>query len=181
MTGPQGASYDLALISNATANATRTYKGLLAQASYRPATRIQLYGSYTLAWTEGNVDGEDTAVGPTMVMTGDYPEYRELDWNAPTGPLATDQRHKVRLWGTWELPVPRGAGRFSLGLVQRFETGLAWSAAGNINPRAYVINPGYVTPPTAVPYFLSARGEYRTDTVVGHGPVAQLVARKSPE
>jgi hypothetical protein len=67
VTGPQGTIYDLALITNATTNATRTYKGLLAQASYRPTARLQLFGSYTLAWTEGNVDGEDAAVGPTMV------------------------------------------------------------------------------------------------------------------
>jgi hypothetical protein len=165
VTSPQGTLYDLALVTNATANATRDYKALLAQANYRPSTRIQLYGSYTLAWTAGNVDGEDAAVGPSMVMTGDYPEYRELEWNAPGGPLATDQRHKLRLWGTWELPAPRGAGRFYLGLVQRVETGLAWSAVGNINPRAYVVNPGYLTPPTSVQYYFSARGDYRTDTV----------------
>ena len=165
VTSQQGSTYDLALITNATTDATRTYKGLLAQASYRPSASIQLFGSYTLAWTDGNVDGEDAAVGPTMVMTGDYPEYRELEWNAPSGPLATDQRHKLRLWGTWELPVPRGAGRFYLGLVQRVETGLAWSAVGNINPRAYVVNPGYLTPPTAVPYYFSPRGQYRTETV----------------
>jgi hypothetical protein len=165
VTGPQGATYDLALITNAATDATRTYKGVLIQAHYRPTARLQLYGSYTVAWTEGNVDGEDAAVGPTMVMTGDYPEYRELAWNAPAGPLATDQRHKMRLWGTWDLPLPKGTGRWSLGLVQRLETGLAWSAVGNINPRAYVINPGYVAPPTAVPYFFSARGAFRTDTV----------------
>jgi hypothetical protein len=52
-----------------------------------------------------------------------------------------------------------------LGVVQRFETGLAWSAVGNINPRAYVVNPGYLTPPTAVQHFFSPRGEYRTDTL----------------
>ena len=165
VTGPQGTTYDLALVTNAAADATRTYMGLLAQGSYRPSARIQLFGSYTLSWTDGNVDGEDAAVGPSMVLTADYPEYREPAWNAPTGPLATDQRHKMRLWGTWDAPVPRGAGRFSLGLVQRFETGLAWSAAGNINPRAYVANPGYVTPPTSVQYFFSPRGNYRTETV----------------
>ena len=165
VTGAQGTIYDLALITNAEADATRNYAALLVQASYRPASRLQLFGSYTLARTVGNVDGEDAAVGPTMVLTGDYPEYRELDWNAPSGPLATDQRHKMRLWGTWDLPVPRGAGRLVLGLVQRFETGLAWSAVGNINPRAYVVNPGYVTPPTSVQYFFSPRGEYRTETL----------------
>ena len=165
VTGPQGTTYDLALVTNASQPATRTYKGLLAQATYRPSARLQLYGSYTLAWTEGNVDGEDAAVGPTMVLMGDYPEYRDPAWNAPRGPLATDQRHKLRVWGTWALPAPRQAGSVVLGLVQRVETGLAWSAVGNINPRAYVVNPGYVTPPTSVQYFFSPRGDYRTDTV----------------
>ena len=165
VTSPLGTVYDLALITNAVSDAERTYKGVLTQADYRPTSRVQVYGSYTLAWTEGNVDGEDAAVGPTMVMTGDYPEYREIEWNAPSGPLATDQRHKLRLWGTWNTPVPRGVGRLYLGFVQRVETGLAWSAAGNINPRAYVVNPGYVTPPTAVQYYFSSRGVYRTGTV----------------
>jgi hypothetical protein len=63
------------------------------------------------------------------------------------------------------MPVPRAAGRVTLGFVQRFETGLAWSAVGSINPRAYVVNPGYLTPPTSVQYYFSPRGEYRTDTV----------------
>jgi hypothetical protein len=163
--GADGTLYDLALITNAASDAARTYRGLLTQATFRPAPGVQIYGSYTLSWTEGNVDGEDAAVGPTMVMTGDYPEYREIDWNAPSGPLATDQRHRARLWGTWQLPASRGLGTFTLGLVQRFETGLAWSAVGNINPRAYVVNPGYITPPTSVPYFFSPRGAYRTGTV----------------
>ena len=165
VTSPQGTAYDLALVTNADQLATRTYKGLLAQATYRPSARFQLYGSYTLSWTDGNVDGEDAAVGPTMVLGGDYPEYRDPAWNAPGGPLATDQRHKLRVWGTWTLPAPRRAGSLVLGLVQRVETGLAWSAVGNINPRAYVVNPGYVTPPTSVQYFFTPRGDYRTDTV----------------
>ena len=165
VTGPQGTVYDLALITNAQADAERTYKGLLVQGNYRPAARFQLYGSYTLARTDGNVDGEDAAIGPTMVLTGDYPEYRDLAWNAPSGPLATDQRHKLRLWGTWDTAVPKAAGRLTLGFVQRYETGLAWSAVGNVNPRAYVVNPGYLTPPSSVQYFFSPRGSYRTGTV----------------
>lgn len=179
VTGPQSTAYDLALITNAAARAERTYKGLLAQASYRAAARLQLYGSYTLAWTEGNVDGEDAAIGPTMVLTGDYPEYRETDWNAPSGPLATDQRHRLRAWGTWDVPVPRAAGRVTLGFVQRFETGLAWSAVGSINPRAYVVNPGYLTPPSAVQYYFGPRGEYRTGTV-GATDVSLNWARRLP-
>jgi hypothetical protein len=165
VTAPSGTAYDLMLITNAGADSTRTYRAMLAQANWRPSPRLQVYGSYTLAWTRGNVDGEDTAVGPSMVTIGDYPEYRELRWNAPTGPLATDQRHKLRVWATWSLKTPAKVGSLSLGLVQRVESGLAWSAVGNINPSAYVANPGYVTPPTSVAYFFGARGARRTDTV----------------
>jgi hypothetical protein len=31
-----------------------------------------------------------------MVTADDYPEYRERRWNSPDGPLATDQRHRLR-------------------------------------------------------------------------------------
>jgi hypothetical protein len=126
---------------------------------------VQVSASYTLAWTTGNVDGEDTAVGPSMVTIGDYPEYRAVQWSAPFGPLATDQRHRGRLWATWELKTPPRLGRVSLGLVLRVESGVPWSAVGSINPKAYVVNPGYVTPPTSVPYYFSPRGAFRTDTL----------------
>jgi len=165
VTGPLGSTNDLMLVTNATKNAERSYKGLLTQVIFRPVARVQVSASYTLAWTTGNVDGEDAAVGPSMVTIGDYPEYREVQWSAPSGPLATDQRHRGRLWATWELKTPPRMGRVSLGLVLRVESGVPWSAVGSINPKAYVVNPGYVTPPTSVPYYFSPRGAFRTDTL----------------
>jgi hypothetical protein len=144
---------------------SRRYLALLVQSVYRPVNRIRLQASYTLSSTWGNVDGEDTS-GPTMVTLMDYPEYREARWSAPMGPLAIDQRHRLRVWATVEPRLPAGAGRLTLGVVQRVESGVAWSAVGSINPRAYVVNPGYVTPPTAVPYYFGPRGEFRNATLL---------------
>lgn len=166
VTDSAGVTNDVAVVSNSDSGVERTYRGLLTQASYRPTPRVQLSAAYTLASTFGNVDGEEANVGPSMVTLGDYPEYRDARWNAPMGPLAIDQRHRLRLWGAYDVRVPRAIGRLTLGFVQRVETGTPWSAVGNVNPKSYVPNPGYVTPPSSVPYYFSERGAYRYDTVV---------------
>ena len=165
VTDATGATNDLQVVTNARSGASRSYDGLLTQLIYRPAARLQVSASYTLSSTFGNVDGEDAAIGPSMFTLGDYPEYRQARWNAPLGPLATDQRHRLRLWATWDLPTPNAVGRLTLGLVQCAESGVPWSAVGNINPKAYVVNPGYVTPPTSVSYYFSERGHYETDAL----------------
>jgi len=63
VTSPQGTLYDLALVTNATADATRTTRPSSHRRTTARRRGFQLYGSYTLAWTAGNVDGEDAAVG----------------------------------------------------------------------------------------------------------------------
>ncbi len=165
VTGPGGAANDVMVITNAGSDAERTYKGLHTQLIYRPIPRIQVLAAYTFASTYGNVEGEDAAIGPTMVTAGDYPEYRERRWSAPDGPLATDQRHRLRLWANVALKVPPSVGSLTPGVIQRIESGTPWSAIGNINPSTYVKNPGYATPPTSVAYYFSDRGAYRNDTV----------------
>ena len=165
VTGPGGATNDVMLITNAGSDAERTYRGLHTQVIYRPVSRIQILAAYTFASTYGNVEGEDAAIGPTMVTLGDYPEYREPRWNAPDGPLATDQRHRLRLWANLTLKVPPSVGSITPGVIQRIESGTPWSAVGNINPSAYVKNPGYSTPPTSVAYYFSDRGAYRNETI----------------
>ncbi|HEY3384261.1 MAG TPA: TonB-dependent receptor [Vicinamibacterales bacterium] len=162
---PIAGTNDLVLITNADTDVSRSYKGLLTQFSVRATARIQASASYTLASTRGNVDGDDASTGPSMVTLTDYPEYRRVSWSAPDGPLASDQTHRLRLWTTWDLPVSSRVGRLTMALVQRVETGSPWSGVANINPKAYVVNPGYVSPPTSVPYYFTPRGEFRTDTL----------------
>ncbi|MEW5981124.1 MAG: carboxypeptidase regulatory-like domain-containing protein [Acidobacteriota bacterium] len=165
ITTAPGVVRDVALVTNATTDVARRYRAVQIVAAWRPSRGVRASAVYTLASLVGNVDGEDANVGPTMVATLDYPEYRGLAWNAPSGPLAVDRRHRLRVWATWSPRVPGWLGSVSVGLVQRLESGLAWSAVGSINPRAYVANPGYATPPTSVSYYFSPRGAYRTDTL----------------
>jgi len=159
-----GHMYDLLVVTNSD-HVARTYAALNALTSYRLGSKIQWSASYTLSWARGNADGETaTSIGPDAAAFTDYPEYRDPRWHSPTGWLAIDQRHKLRTWATLGLPAPRLVGRVSATIVQRVDTGRPYSAVGNINPTAYVVNPGYVTPPTSVPYYFSTRGGFRTGT-----------------
>lgn len=160
-----GVQNDVQVVTNVTEGARRTYRGIQSQLSYRVGTRAQINAVYTLAWTRGNVDGESGTAGPEMAPMLDYPEYRDPRWNTPEGPLATDQRHRLRATFTWDAGLPSRYGRVTVGLVQRVESGVPWSAVGNINPQAYVVNPGYARPPSSVQYYFSERGAFRNDTV----------------
>ena len=160
-----GALNDLQVVTNVGTGARRTYQGLQSQLLYRLGTRTQINAVYTLAWTRGSVDGESGTAGPEMAPMLDYPEYRDAHWNSPDGSLASDQRHRLRAYVLWDARTPAKYGRVTIGLVQRVESGIPWSAIGNMNPSAYVVNPGYARPPTSVQYYFSARGAYHTDTV----------------
>lgn len=162
-----GSRYDLRLVGNSD-RAERTYEALLAQFDLRVRRGLRLAGSYALSSTRGNFDGEEaspTLGGPTPEAELDFfPEYGEPRWRAPSGPLRTDQRHRARLWVTGDLPLADRAGTLSASLLQRADSGRAWSAVGQVDPRPYVTNPGYVGPPARVPYYFSDRGAWRAET-----------------
>jgi hypothetical protein len=101
---------------------------------------------------------------------------QEAEWNFPDGDLSADQRHRARLWLTYNLPWG-----LSLGLTQALESGAPYSASNQnaplfngINPQPYVTNPGYRTPPDggSTQYYYTARdafrleGQKRTDLAV---------------
>jgi len=161
ITDQSGRSYDLLIVTNTNA-VTRTYRAVNAQVSTRIAKRGRISIAYTLSAARGSYDGETTNIGPDTAAYTDYPEYRSPSWSSPAGWLAVDQRHKLRATTTWDLPLAPSLGRLTLGLVQRYDSGRPWSAVGNVNPKSFVANPGYLTPPTSVPYFFSPRGAYRT-------------------
>jgi hypothetical protein len=56
-------------------------------------------------------------------------------------------------------------GQLTLGVVQRFDSGLPYQAVQVIDTRPYVTNPGYVTPPSAAMYYFSKRNGLRFDNV----------------
>ena len=158
-----GLQFDMTNVNN-TSDVMRNYKGASVQFDYRLRKGFQLSGNWLLSWSKGSVEGEDTTNGATRASANEFPEYRQASWNYPVGYTNGDQRHKVRLWGTYDLPVPASAGRFSLGFMQRFDSGGPWDYNITTDPRPYVTNPGYLVPTSSVTYFISGRGEYRFDS-----------------
>lgn len=164
VTDSTGRTYDLVVVNN-TNTVDRSYKGLSTQVSYRLWPDLQLGGNYTLSWDKGNFTGEDEGSGPIRSNVDDFPEYRQASWNYPVGYNPSDQRNKVRVWASYRAPLPASVGTVDVGLVQRYDTGEAFSADGGVDPRPYVTNPGYTTPPSSVTYYFGPRGDLRTDNI----------------
>jgi outer membrane receptor for ferrienterochelin and colicin len=159
-----GQQFNLSVVDN-TSDVTRNYKGLGVQFDYRLSRDVQVNANWMLSFARGSVEGEDVTNGATRASANEYPEYRQASWNYPLGYTNGDQRHKVRLWGTYHAPLPPSAGRLTLGLMQRYDTGLNYDYNMTIDTRPYVANPGYLVPPSSVTYYVSGRGEFRFNNI----------------
>lgn len=169
---PFGLDFDLGLVEN-TDGLEREYNGLQLQGNYRMSDRFTVGGNYTLSKTEGNTVGETSGSGPVPDADFQYAQYKNFEQNNPSGYLdGIDQRHKLRAWASYDLPT--SFGKFNFTVLERFDSGAAYSAIGTIDVRARtsfygpglaggVANPGYVTPPSNVNYYFSDRGEFRWD------------------
>ena len=160
---PFGTSFDLSVVEN-TDDVRRRYVAFVTQAGYTAGERLTLGGNYTLSRAYGNVETETVNAGPSGASVNSYPEYRQAAWNYPDGDLSIDQRHRARAWATYAVPVAPSVGSLMLGMVQQVGSGVPYGAMGLVNPRAFVTNPGYVTPPAAIEYFFAPRDAFRTDT-----------------
>jgi len=159
-----GQFLDLGLIVNSD-DYTREYTGLHTQFAYRVGERLNLGGNWTWSHLIGDLVGETSGSGPTRGGQNAYPEYFENSWNNPIGSLSSDTRHRVRLYGTWDAPIPPVLGNLSLNLVQSWDTGLPYGAVGSVASYPYVTNPGYRSRPSSVGYYFTARDAFRTDDV----------------
>ncbi len=159
-----GKKYDNGIVGN-TNDVSRNYTGLQTQFQYRWQW-LTVGGNWTWSHTLGNFDGENATSGPIQNDTQTYPEYKQVAWYAPYGSMATDQRHRVRLLASADLPfIPKAFGNFNLGLVQAYDTGAPYGAVGAVKSYLYVTNPGYVTRPSSVTYWYTARDAFRTDDI----------------
>ncbi len=159
-----GHKFDVGIQGN-TNDLVRNYTGLQTQFQYR-AGRLTMTANWTWSHTLGNNDGETSANGPVTSAFKTYPEYKDPAWNNPTGSLVSDQRHRVRIFGSYDLPfVPQRIGALSLGVVQSYDTGAPYGAVGLVRSTLSVTNPGYNTPPTSVAYYYTARDAFRTDDI----------------
>jgi hypothetical protein len=169
-----GKRIDFALYGNEdSGDLEREYNALQFQGSYRFAQRFEVGGNYTFASLKGNVEGEDSASGSIAYGRNDRPEYVRFDHNNPTGYLNGDMRHRANLWVQYQPAVPFGS--LNVSLLERFHSGMPYSAAGLIDVRegvatglatgAGVANPGYELEPASVTYYFSKRGAYRLDDI----------------
>jgi outer membrane receptor protein involved in Fe transport len=156
-----GQAYDLDLIQNTNA-VSRRYRALVSQISLRPTTKVQMGASYTLSSLRGNIDGENVLSGPVTSGVLSYPEYTDSSWNNPVGNLAADQRHRGRVWATFELPTNPRVANISFGVLQTAESGTPYGAIGQVHSGDFVDNPGYNTPPDTVNYFFTPRDAFHT-------------------
>ena len=167
VTTPEGLRYDLNVVEN-TNNVRRQYAGLNLQATWR-LPRTNIGGNYTLSRTWGAFDGESASSGPISAQPNYYPEYFVPEWNHPVGDLSMDQRHRVRAWLSYSIPVKQALGTLDLAVLQGISSGTPYGAAGTVKSSSYVpasVNSAYVTPMGAsgVVYYFTARDAYRTET-----------------
>jgi len=171
-----GNSYDIEEIGNSDA-LVRRYVALQLQARYRFGARLSAAGTYTWSRLTGNFIGEYNCCSAAWGMVQEYPEYKQESWNAPVGditglgisPFSPDQRHRARVWVVYDTPV--GKGSVSASVLEAFDSGHGYEAAGLINPIPYAANPGYANPLSStnasgsVAYFFTQPGAFRTDNV----------------
>ena len=159
--GANGRSLDVRVIEN-TSDVERRYAALNTLVTWRPAPRVDLRAAYTLSRLWGNYDGENETAGPAPVQPSLYPEYREEEWNYPSGDLAADQRHKARVWGTWDIPLAERFGGVIVGALFSADAGTPYGAVGMIDPSPYRAGLPYVTPLTQAQYYFTARDRFTT-------------------
>ncbi len=167
VTDPVGNTYDLGLIEISN-DYRREYTGLQTQFSYRLTSSLNVGGNWTWSHLIGDAVGETSGGGSATLGDHSYAEYAQKSWNNPIGDLSSDQRHRVILYGTYDVPIPKSMGMLSIGLIQRWDTGTPYAAFGTIDTRPYVTNPGYfntVSAGNARTYYYSARDAFRTEDV----------------
>ena len=157
-----GNAYDLGFIINSNIP-EREYTGLHTSLAWRQGA-LNLAANWTWSHTLGNFVGETSGSGPVTSQFLNYPEYIDLKWNAPRGSLSQDQRHRVRVVGTYDFRLGQ-AFTITPGLVQSYDTGLPYGAVGVASVSPYVTNPGYLLPPSQSTYYYTARDAYRTEDV----------------
>ncbi len=157
-----GQPYDVGLIQN-TNDLERQYRALNAQGSYRLGTDLVAGLSYTLSKLQGNVNGESAGAGPTASGAFQYPEFKDPAWSNPSGDLSADQRHRARVWASWNLPWARSFADMTLGAVQVLQSGTPYSAVTSVLVSPFVDARGYALPPDFSTYYFTARDAYRTE------------------
>ena len=149
----------------------RNYDALQFDGSYRVTSSLQLDGSYTVQLrNEGNFEGEATNQPGIPSVAFDYPEIFPADRLYPFGRLNDFQRHKVRVWGIYNLGLG-WAGDVDLGGIWRYNSGRVYSRVARgigltDRQQAILDELGYANAPTSQDLYFDARG---TESFRGYG------------
>lgn len=170
---PLGIPVDLSVIKN-TNDIERKYQAIQLQAGWRPQQRFNLGMNYTFAKLEGNDEGENAGSGPitNLPLENFYPELLGYDQRLPVGTLSGDQRHRLRAWVGYDVPLPEVVGKLNLSLLQQYNSGIAYSQVFTADIDSYAGAPspsglGYKSAPGEANYYLCRgceRGEDETRT-----------------
>lgn len=172
---------DLNLLGNSDVP-KRKYWAAQLQGQYQLPLNFSVGANYTYSKLRGNIEGETGGSGPVTFggLSVTYPEYQNFAQNAPIGYLNADQRHKLRAWVDYTLGTR--IGRFNVGLLERYDSGLPYSASAAVPITSAMLtdankNPiypngtprdpahDYATRPTSVTYYFGDRGAYRFDNL----------------
>ncbi|MEW5876874.1 MAG: carboxypeptidase regulatory-like domain-containing protein [Acidobacteriota bacterium] len=173
VTLPNGRVVDKGIVVNEDSLLERKYDAVQISADFRPFQRLRIGGNYTYSKAFGNWDGETGPSGPVRSGILMYPEYRDIRWYAPKGRLAIDQKHRARLWASYDIFTTK-SHRLNVSFLQTYMSGTPYGAVGTIslinrNPGGgnapYVTNPGYRNPPTTQTYYFTNRDAYRTPDI----------------
>ena len=164
-----GIPHDVAIVENNN-DITREYRGLQFQTNWRPR-RFNVGLNYTWSELKGN-DEQENAVSGTI---GNYPGsiyYREINnfaQNLPIGYLAADQRHRVRAWVGYDVPLPRVLGVLNVSVLQNFDSGTPYGAVQLIELTPYedqlLANTSYTAPNLFPQYYFTDRDAFRTPDI----------------
>jgi len=171
-----GKPNDVTWIVNDDSETSRTYRAVQFQGTWQ-ARSLRIGGGYTWSKLRGNVDGDGGPGGGEPANNRPlnlwYPELLAYPQRRPVGYLTGDQRHRTRVWLSYDIPLPRNY--LNLSLLQSYDSGHAYSTAGLIDGSGTITpypgspaNPGYALTrlsQSGYPYYFGKRGALRTDDV----------------
>ena len=130
--------------------AVRNYQGIELLGNYQVRSNWSAAAQWTVQLkNEGNYEGEAANAPGSPSVLGDYPEMLVADRNFPMGRLDDYQRHKVRAWSTYVMPMGR-FGSLDVTPMWRYNSALTYSLVANGVPLSAVQrsrNPGYARLP----------------------------------
>ena len=161
------AGLDIGTVSNIvyrnSDTARRNYQAMVFQSRYRFLDNLSLNGHYTLQIrNHGNFEGEGSNTPGSSSIQGDYPEATSEARHFPYGRLQNFQRHRMRIWGIYDVNMGR-AGDVAVSALWRVESGGVFSlvqtgVAPTAAQRAIMTSAGYPDQLGTASIYFSERG-----------------------